>query len=295
MPIDMRRPTAAAYIQRKYRLRLKRKGFYKSKTYKKKRSFARKVNNAQLSYDPQQYYLRSIMNNTAVTQAPTTYDLVGLYYDVSNSAIPNPKFWRSSNKIMVQNMQLNFRVNASTDTYNKVSIMLVRHKRSEPILNTDIQDNVGGGSGTIPLLTANDVPFLPTMGDNPSSANFNFRFGTAAVADPESLYHFTNPKVVDVIWQKHVMVQPKSSRTAGQTAPFDTYPSGFTFQKHFTHNQKLNEIWKYPQPPEGTTGNSVYPYNNKCYSIICTSDSLSTSADHPTVDCTMRLSFKDLD
>ena len=279
------RRRAAMTIQRRWRRR----------KYVKSKNFRSRVNRAVLSYDPQQYYLRAITNQTAVTQSPFSYDLTGLHYDVSPNAIPNPKYHRSSNKIKVQNLQLNFRITAGKDLYNKVTLMLVRHKRSTPILQTDIQETVGGQD--IPRLTGNDLPFLPVMNNSPAGANFNFNFGVTptGIADTEALACFTNPKVVDVLWTKSVMVQPKqfSSATPGAVNP--TFPSGFTFQKHFSINKKLNEIWKYPQPPADSTGNDLFPYNNKCYSIIAVSDSLSTSTSHPILDLTMRLSFKDLD
>ena len=279
-----RRYRAARTIQRRFRAR---------------RAFSRRVNSAVLSRDPQQYYLRAITNQTAITQSPYSYDLTGLHYDVTGNAIPNPKYHRSSNKIKIQNLQLNFRVTAGKDTHNKVTVMLVRHKRSEPIVQADIQDTVTTPSGTetIPLLTQNDKPFLPLMNNSPTGANFNLNFGTGptGIADTEALACFTNPKVVDVLWTKSIMVQPQYfSPGAGGTPP-PTFPAGFTFQKHFSINKKLNEIWKYPQPPVNTSGNDLFPYNNKCYSIIAVSDSLSSSTSHPLLDLTMRLSFKDLD
>lgn len=269
--------------------------------YKTNKNFKKKVLSANLSYEPQQYYLTPIMTRTAVTQAPFSYDLTSLWWTNKpvDNPMPNPKFYRSSPKIRVQNMQLNFRVTANTDSYNKVSIMMVRHKRTEPIVAADIRHD--DGTNLIPLLLNNDKPFLPTMTNTGSgTSTFNFQFGIAAVADPESLYNFTNPKVIDVLWKKHIMVMPPSKDNDDPTSNIRTYPTGFTFQKHFTKNIKLNEIWKYPTPPPESNNddNPLFPYNNKCYSLICTSDSLQPNAgggNHPIVDCFMRLSFKDLD
>ena len=288
------RHMAAVKLQAAFRGRRTRKALAKKRVTH--RRFVSKVNRAVLSKDPQQYYLTPVMPiGTQVTQAPQAWDISGLYYNQTSAALPNAKYYRTSNKIKVNNMQLNFRVKADRDSYNKVTLILVRHKRSGPVLNADLQQTQLVPPATIPQMQAEDVPFLPINANDPpfNPSNINLGFGsTTLTADPESLANFTNPKVVDVIWKKSVMVQPRVTTSDPLTL---AYPTGFTFEKHFTKNIRLNEIWKYPNPPQDTSGNGVFPYNNKCYSIIAVSDSISSSASHPIVDCSMRLSFKDLD
>lgn len=287
------RHMAAVKLQAAFRGRRTRKALAKKRI--NHRHFVSKVNRAVLSRDPQQYYFVPIMPiGTQVTQAPQAWDISGLYYNQTSDAPVNCRYYRTSNKIKVQNMQLNFRVKADRDSYNKVTLILVRHKRSGPVLNADIQQTQLVPPCTIPQMQAEDSPFLPINANDPpfNPSQINLGFGsTTLTADPEALANYTNPKVVDVIWKKSVMVQPRINTSD----PPQTYPTGFTFEKHFTKNLKLNEIWKYPQATQNTSGNNSFPYNNKCYSIIAVSDSFSTSASHPVVDCSMRLSFKDLD
>jgi len=281
------RSSAATRIQRSFRARRGR--------------FTRRVQTAVRRGEPQQYYVGNLLNQTSVTQAPEVYSISNIYQDNSATGVQNPKWHRASNKVYAQNLHLNFRVMAQKDEYNKVCIALVRHKRSEPITSTMIQaTQTLPVPATIPQLTAVDAPFLNIMsGYNPAGSipplcDLNFGKPTTAANVP-ALASYFNPKVVDVIWHKTVTVQPLVENPPATGANV-AFPTGWPAIREFEYNKRFNETWKFPSSPAGTTGYNTFPtINNKCYSLIVWSDSLSTSASHPIVDCSMRLSFKDQD
>lgn len=286
--LKMAPATAASRIQRAFRRRRAARG-----------RFTRRVQTAVMRGEPQQYCIKNLLNQTSVTQAPSTYDISNLYYDNSATGLVNSKWYRTSNKIFVQNMHLDIRVTAGKDDFNKVCIALVRHKRSEPITDVMLQQQQLTPPCTIPQLQNVDSPFLPinsgTTGGPPPKVDLNFGY-TNRNANVEALASFFNPKVVDLIWHKTVTVQPlKSAVVPGATANV-TFPTGWPYIREFEYNKKMNEIWTFPSAAQQTAGTDVFPtVNNKCYSLICWSDSISSSASHPVVDCSMRLSFKDKD
>lgn len=281
------RIAAARRIQKAFRARRARSG-----------RFTRRVQTAVMRGEPQQYFIKNLLNQTSVTQAPSTYDISNIYYDVSQAGLPNAKWYRTSNKIYVQNLHLDIRVTAGKDDFNKVCVALVRHKRSEPITDAMLQQGQITPPATIPQLQNVDSPFLPInsgSGAVPPQVDLNFGY-TNRNANVEALASFFNPKVVDLIWHKTVTVQPlKSVPVQGATANV-TFPTGWPYIREFEYNKKMNEVWTYPSAPAASAGNDVFPVvNNKCYSLICWSDSISSSASHPIIDCSMRLSFKDRD
>lgn len=283
------RGVAATRIQRAFRRR-----------NVSRRRFTGRVQAAVRRGDPQQYYITNLLNQTAVTQAPTSYDISNIYYNRTDAGLPNPKWYRSSNKIFVQNLHLNIRVTATTDTFNKVTFALVRHKRSSPLLNSDLQTVQALPPCTVPQLGLDEGPFMPiNQGSaaylNPTAVDLNFGSLTRN-ANTEALATFFNPKVVDVMWTKTVTVQPLVNKPPPGATANATFPTGWPAIREFEFNKRLNEQWTFPSPPAGSEGYNQYPtVNNKCYSLICWSDSISSSADHPYVDCSMRLSFKDRD
>lgn len=286
------RSSAASRIQSAWR----RRRF----ALRKRRVFTRRVQSAVRRGEPQQYHITNLMNQTAVTQAPFSYDISNIYYNRTDDGLPNPKWYRSSNKVFVQNLHMNFRITAGKDDFNKVCVALVRHKRSAPIDSSNLQRSQVAPPAVIPELTLDEGPFLPinqgsAQAVNPTAVDLNFGY-TARNANVEDLASYFNPKVVDLIWHKTVTVQPlKSAVVPGATANV-TFPTGWPYIREFEYNKKMNEVWTYPSPPAGTAGFDQFPIvNNKCYSVIAWSDSLSTSSSHPIVDCNIRLSFKDRD
>ena len=283
------RHRAAAAIQSRFRS-------YRAR----RRRFTGRVQAAVRRGEPQQYYIKNLLNQTAVTQAPYSYDISNIYYNKTDQGLPNPKWYRSSNKVYVQNMHLNVRVTASKDDFNKVCICLVRHKRSAPIDSNDLQTLQAVPPAVIPQLTLDEAPFMPiNQGSagaiNPTAVDLNFG-STTANANVDALASFFNPKVIDLLWHKTVTVQPLKSNVVPGATSNVTFPTGWPYIREFDFNKKFNEVWSFPSPPAGTAGDQVYPIiNNKCYSLIVWSDSISSSASHPIVDCSMRLSFKDKD
>jgi len=279
---------AASMIQRSWRARRGRSGF------------TGRVQRAVRRGDPQQYYIKNLLNQTTVTQAPYSYDISDIYYNKTDQGLPNPKWYRSSNKVYVQNLHLNIRVTAGKDDFNKVCVALVRHKRSSPLLNSQLQATQVLPPCTIPQLGLDEGPFMPiNQGSNnainPTAVDLNFGSLTAN-ANVEDLASYFNPKVVDLIWHKTVTVQPLASFPGPAATANVAFPTGWPFIREFEFNKKLNETWTFPSPPAGTAGNDVFPVvNNKCYSLICWSDSITSSTSHPSIDCNMRLSFKDCD
>lgn len=284
------RRTAASQIQRAWRKR-------RFRTRHTSRGFQRRVTTAVRRTEPQQYFVKNVMNQTVVTQAPTVYNFSNIYYNLTGSGVANPKWYRSSNRIFVQNLHFNIRVQAGRDQFNTVCVCLVRHKRSEPITDAMLQQTQITPPATIPQLQNVDAPFLPinTNASTPAvppAMDLNFGY-LARNANVDALASYFNPKVVDLIWHKTVKVQPLFSPAAD---PQVAFPTGWPYIRDFEFNKKMNETWTFPSAPAGSSGNGVFPtVHNKCYSIIVWSDSISSSASHPSMDIQMRMSFKDID
>ena len=294
----VRRNTAAARIQRAWRRNRFRKG-YRMARYKK---FARRVNAITLRKDPTQYRLFSTNDTSAtpdtayvgISQTPIVLlNLSDLKFNNENTSA---KYVRTAPKVKVMNMLLRMSILAQDSPFNRVSVALVRHKRTEPILNADIQAALGGA-----LTTQNDKPFLPSTtatnnNTQPNDIGCNMT-GLNPGANPFVLNSLGwNPKVVQVVKKWDVIVQPQWRAIAGGDTP-TSYQAGQTYPliREIEYNHSFNEVWKFPS--KTSTNNlteSFFPYNNKCYSLIAFSDSVSGSS-HPAISAHVRLSFKDLD
>lgn len=277
--------SAATRIQRNFRRFRARK--YASR-YNKARTFQSRVSHAVLKKEPMQYSIFG-KDQEGVSQAPFIFaSISNINYSREDT---NPMYYRSSEKVKPINLHMNFRLEAQDTPYNQVVVMMVRHKRSGRINDSDLQASFGPavlGAET----TLDDRPFLPsTATPNSSCANMT---GTSLTAKPEMLAGLMNPKVVDVCWTKSFFVQPQWRASSGST---DTnYLAGQTYPqvKEFEVNYKFpKDIWKYPHQPTGGTA-AEFPYNNKCYHILAWSDSVSGTS-HPKLSANFRLSFKDID
>lgn len=265
----------------------------------RRRNFARRVSSAVTRMEPQQYHVKAVLNQTSVTQAPTVYHFSNVYYNNTGAGAQNPKWYRGSNRIFVQNLHFDIRVQAGKDDFNTVCVALVRHKRSEPITDAMLQQTQITPPATIPQLQQVDAPFLPINtnpgGGAPPMIDLNFGY-TARNANVDALASFFNPKVIDLVWHKTVKVQPLAALPGPAATANTTFPTGWPYIRDFEYNKKLNETWVFPSAPAGTAGDAVFPtVHNKCYSLIVWSDSLSSSASHPTMDVNLRMSFKDRD
>lgn len=275
-----RKHVSATRIQRAWRRR--RRGY---------KRFARKVNTVALSRDPVQYRLFSLAP-TGASQTPFIFDLSNLKFNDFNS---NLKYCRTSPKVKVLNLHCQITVEAQDEPYNRISIAMVRHKRSEPMVNADIQGLTGA------LTTQDDKPFLPSSNNTatnqyPNDLGANMT-GASAIANPFILNNLGwNPKVVQVIKTWNLTVSPQNRAIDGSTVP-TSWEQGQVYPptRSFSWNHKFNEVWKFPN--DNTTDAdtiSEFPYNNKCYSFVIMSDSVALTT-HPTVSIACRLSFKDLD
>lgn len=277
-----RRGQAARRIQAAFR-RYRKKRSYKKKRYSTR--FNRRVQNVVLKKEPVQYSIFG-KDQTDVSQAPAIFaSISNIKYERDST---NPTFFRSSSKVKPLNLHMNFRIEAQDAPYNQVVVMMIRHKRSDPIANADMQTALGGA-----ITSQYDKPFLPsTLAPNGSVANMS---GLSTTAKPDFLAGLMNPKVVDVMWSKSFFVQPQWKATGGG-ATATSYVAGNTYPmiKEFEVNHKFTkDIWKYKHQPAG--GQSAdFPYNNKCYHIIAFSDSVAGTS-HPKLSGQFRLSFKDLD
>lgn len=274
------RRTAARKIQRAYR-----------KTRKPKtvstRRFTARVNRAVLKKEPVQYSIFA-KDQVGISQSPFVFaNISNIAFDRDNT---NPTYYRSSSKVKPLNLSMNFRIEAQDAPYNQVTVMMVRHKRSDAIVDADVQNSTPAGGA---LTDENDKPFLPsTLTPNGSCANMT---GISTSAKPEMLAKLMNPKVVDVLWTKTYFVQPQWRATGGG-ATATSYNAGVTYPmiKEFEVNYKFRkDIWKYKHQAAGGT-NPDFPYNNKCYHVLAWSDSVTGSL-HPLLSCQFRLSFKDID
>ena len=266
------RRTAARKIQSAWR---KRRSFKM-----RNKNFTRKVNKAVLSKEPMQYNIFG--KQSALSQVPIVLaSFSNLFFDRSSA---NQLYFRTSTKVKPYNLHLDFRFDAVDSPYNVITVALVRHKRSEEITNADLTPSA---PATGALTNQNDKPFLPsTLAPNSSVANMT---GISTQAHPEMLASLLNPKVVEVIWTKSVVLQPQWTQSDGRPAG-NTYP----MTKMLSKNIKFKpQIWKYQTQADGDT-TATFPYNNKCYQILAWSDSVSGTS-HPTVNMNTRLSFKDLD
>ena len=287
----VRRSWAAGKIQRAWR-----------RKRVARRRLARKVTAITLAKDPVQYRLFST-NDTSVTpdtpyvgisQTPIVLlNLSDLKFSNENA---NLKYVRTSPKIKVMNMLLRMSFRAQDAPYNRVSVALVRHKRTEPIVNADIQGAISGA-----LTTEDDKPFLPSTTDTnnntqPNDIGCNMT-GLNPAANPFVLNALGwNPKVCEVIKKWDIVLQPQWRGIGGGNVA-TSYQAGVTYpmMREVEYNHKFNEVWKFEN--KTSTNNlteSVFPYNNKCYSLIAFSDSVSGTA-HPSMSAHVRLSFKDLD
>ncbi len=277
-----RRPVnfAARRIQRAFRK-------YRARRYSTKK-LSTAVSKITLKKEPVQYSIFA-KDQVGISQTPFVFaNISNINFDRDNT---NPTFYRSSSKVKPLNLHMNFRIEAQDAPYNQVTVMMVRHKRSEAIVNSDI-----GGTGPAggAVTDQYDKPFLPsTLTPNSSCANMT---GISTSAKPDMLAQLMNPKVVDVMWTKSFFVQPQW-RGVGGGATATSYQGGQTYPmiKEFDINHRWSpkELWKYQHQPAGGT-NADFPYNNKCYHILAWSDSV-TGTVHPQLSCQFRLSFKDLD
>lgn len=285
-----RKISAARRIQRAFR-----------RSRKPSKTFRRKVNSVALARDPVQYRLFSTNDTSAtpdtpfigISQSPIVLlNLSDLKFNNENS---NLKYCRTSPKIKVMNMLLRMTFLAQDQPYGRVSVALVRHKRSEPIVNADIQSGLGART------TEDNLPFLPssTATNNnsfPNDLGHNMT-GTNPSANPFVLNNMGwNPKVVQVVKTWDITLQPQW-RAIGGGATATSYLAGNTYPmiRDIEWNHKFNEIWKYENRTSANNlTESFFPYNNRCYSLIAFSDSIAGSA-HPALSASVRLSFKDLD
>lgn len=260
---------AAGVIQARWRRR--------KKLMYRKRKFQARVRNATLAKDPCQYRLFG-SGSVELSQTPTVVEQFSNLKALLSTT--NPRFYRTSMKIKALNLNIHARIDVADET-NQICIALLRHKRSDPIVDADIQAGLGAG----PLVSAADKPFMDLGAPNTNSTNMT---GTSNSAAPHMLLNMFNPKVVDVMktWTFDLQNPPPAAATSwlSFTRPY----------KSFEINHKFNEIWKFPDVREPTLMEATYPYNNKTYTLIGWSDSGAATA-HPTIRLQTRLSFKDLD
>lgn len=277
--VPNRRTRASTTIARAYRR-------YRSRPT---RSFTRKVNSAVLSRDPTQYRLFSL-RPTGVSQSPFVFNVSDLKYNDFNS---NLKYCRTSPKVKVMNLHCQLTFDVQDAPWNRISVAFVRHKRSDPIVNADIQGAIAGA-----LTNTDDKPFLPSSNntaDNtyPNDIGANMT-GASATANPFILNNLGwNPKVVQVLKTWNITLSPRNTNdsTATDNLLGQVYPP----TRSIEWNHKFNEIWKYQNATSNDADTtSEFPYNNKCYSFVLMSDSV-TATSHPIASIACRLSFKDLD
>lgn len=276
--------------RRTVRARFSKKSFSR---LRRKTNFSRRVVSTMLRKDPVQYRMFSTNSQYEdVSQTPKV--LLNLSNVKFNNENSNLKYCRTAPKIKVMNLNLCFSVYGYDQPFNQVSFAIVRHKRSGPIINADIQGTVTGA-----LTTEDDKPFLPSSNDTldntyPNELGSNMT-GISGQAFPMALNMGWNPKVVQVIKRWDVVVQPQSllDSTATDNRIGVTYPA----YRQFEWNWKVNEVWKYQNTTSADDQTeSYFPYNNKCYHLIAWSDSRSGIPNtHPTMRVSARMSFKDLD
>lgn len=280
-----RRSRAARTIQRRWRAR--RGTFFRNRV-KSSYRFSKKVQRACMKGDPVQYRLFGV-DRILVSQSPLV--LMNISNLKAREDITNPMYLRTSRKIKPLSLTLSIRVDPETPSttppvsnpFNTVCIALVRHKRSEEIVDADIQNGGAGGAVT----TLADKPFLP-LNDTPGyNVNVtNMSIGVDPDPHPELLLKYFNPKVVDVIKTWTTRTQHKD--------PLPRYYKPVANREYF-HKYNHKEEWKYQQMRGGATTTTDFPYNNKCYQLIAWSDSGTGVGDHPKVTVACRLTFKDFD
>lgn len=278
-----RRYRAARTIQRRFRAR---------RAYKSR--FNSRVNRAIMSRDPQQYRLFSTDGYADVSQTPVVLlQLSNLKYNDANS---NLKYCRTSPLIKVQNIHINMHVIAHDHPYNQVSIALVRHKRTPPIENADIQGLTGA------LTTEDDKPFLPSSNNTVTNQYPNhlghLMTGTSLQAQPFVLNRMGwNPKVVDVIKTWNVICQPQAVNDTTAAGALNRIGVTYPILKEIDYFHKVNKTWKFENhTSRDSDTESFFPYNKQCYSIIAFSDSVAgLPSTHPQVCVSVRLAFKDKD
>lgn len=276
-PAERRRKYSARKIQRAWRKRRGRRSYG---------SFRRKVNRAVLSKDPLQYTLQGfdVNSNPSLAAVSTTPQIIAAFSNVPfNNEIANAKFCRTSQKILAKNLSCQFEF-AASDNYNKICMAFIRHKRSDPLINSELQAQGAGAVG--PLTTLDNKPFLPCTQNsnhyyNTTPLNMD-NLNPAAVANPQYLNDMWNPKVIEVIKTWNVQLQ-----TPAEGA---TYPG----LRKYTFFHKFNKTWKYQNAvSQDDTNRGTQTYNNQNYYLVAWSD--SKVAAHPLMSLSYRLTYKDLD
>lgn len=271
------RSKVAFHAKRARSARTIQQAWRRRKARKKTGNFTKRVQVAVQRGEPIQYRLYGV-DRQPVSQAPQVVMNISNIKTSTENA--NQMYLRTSRKIKPIGITFRFRVDMQDAPFNQVCWALVRHKRSEPLLSTDLNNGVGA------LTTASDKPFLPLDDAGNYNENVTNMTGTSNFAHPSMLLKYFNPKVVDVVKTWTANVQPVSQLPGLQNwGPY--------YECDYHHTFHKNDVWKYPEIREGAV-TTPFPYNNKCYSIVGWSDSVTISS-HPTLSIATRFTFKDID
>lgn len=275
------RSTAATRIQRAFR---RRRGQYKT--------FTKKVNRAVLSQRQTQYHLFG-ETSFSVTEAPRVMcSLSAIPYDHSN---PNNKWARTCPKIKLQSWTIDMYAKCSVEApITKMVVQLVRHKRSNNLQDTDLQSSVVVGA---PAVDRDNAAFL-----NCADAPNDLTVGQMQ-NNPFALSHMTNPKVIEVLktWRFTLEAHLQIANAATPTVNIDVLPDLYrpvTYPKVISKDyyRKVNKVLKYPVLESDNLTQPYEPcYNNHNYFLICYSDYADSGSRPPTVEYTVRTSFRDID
>lgn len=281
---NRKRYRAATKIQRAFRRRFTRRR-YSSR-------FNKRVNRAVLASRQTQYHL---FGETAfsVTELPRVMcSLTALPYDHSN---PNNKWARTCPKVRLKSWTIDLFAKASIDqTVTKMVVQLVRHKRSDNLTNSDLQSSVVAGA---PAVDRDNAAFLNTS-DDPNDLSIG-----QMQNNPFALSHMTNPKVIEVMktWrftlEPHLQVANAATPTVNVDVLASQYrPTTYPRVKSTTYYKSINKTLKYPVIESDNLTPPYEPtYNNMNYHLICYSDYVDSGARPPTVEYTVRTSFRDID
>lgn len=242
--------------------------------------FKKKVNKVVMSNQPTQYRLYG-KNRDPVSQLPIVFENCSNIKALQENT--NPRFYRSSMKIKPIGITFKFRAWAQDLPNNQICVAFVRHRRTDPIVDADIQN------GTAPQTSQNDKPFMNLNDPNQTALTATQMTGTSNFAIPSMLLKLMNPKVVDVLKTWTVNLQPTSAPNDAGTSNYKPYRDW-----EYTYRFKSSEVWKYPAMRDPESEETTFPYNNKCYQLLAWSDSVALTS-HPALSVVTRFSFKDVE
>lgn len=266
----IQRYRAASRIQRAFRARRK---------LRNNRSFAGRVRTVIHNSEPYKYLIKTTEDATGaenpIQVGQTVTNLLAVNDIPFNTE--NIQQCRQSTKVLMKSLRLKLKIQANTDEYARVRLLLVRSKRS-------------------------NNSALPASGfeNMPTDANC-FRRDDVSTFPNLGINCFPNQRYLDVVWDKTYQLGTFGAKVEDTAAPAGPYPLKVAGNSPFHSTIEVEKYWKLNKTckfnaiasPAAGQQYAISPYNNMSYFLVAVTGSSATP--HPQVYASMSLSFKDLD